>query len=145
MKTHRMTYHTRTANWLNLNGNLWDLRHNYRPKTTKSQLIIHSCIFVWTNKTDCYRIVHDLRAWYNGSTSASQAEDEGSIPFARTKNTADPCGRIYFWPVALEANPTRGFGTQRQRSERGPTKSPRAFAIGLILYGNYTFPSPAPG
>lgn len=25
-----------------------------------------------------------LRAWYNGSTSASQAEDEGSIPFART-------------------------------------------------------------
>ena len=25
------------------------------------------------------------RAWYNGSTSASQAEDEGSIPFARTK------------------------------------------------------------
>lgn len=24
------------------------------------------------------------RAWYNGSTSASQAEDEGSIPFART-------------------------------------------------------------
>ena len=39
---------------------------------------------------------------------------------------------------------TEGFGTQRQRSERGPTKSPRAFAIGLILYGNYTFPSPAP-
>lgn len=30
------------------------------------------------------------RAWYNGSTSASQAEDEGSIPFARTKNQADP-------------------------------------------------------
>ncbi len=27
---------------------------------------------------------HLLRAWYNGSTSASQAEDEGSIPFART-------------------------------------------------------------
>lgn len=27
-----------------------------------------------------------MRAWYNGSTSASQAEDEGSIPFARTKN-----------------------------------------------------------
>ena len=25
------------------------------------------------------------RAWYNGSTSASQAEDEGLIPFARTK------------------------------------------------------------
>ena len=27
------------------------------------------------------------RAWYNGSTSASQAEDEGSIPFARTRDT----------------------------------------------------------
>ena len=27
------------------------------------------------------------RAWYNGSTSASQAEDEGSIPFARTNYT----------------------------------------------------------
>ena len=26
-----------------------------------------------------------MRAWYNGSTSASQAEDEGSIPFARTR------------------------------------------------------------
>ena len=26
------------------------------------------------------------RAWYNGSTSASQAEDEGSIPFARTRD-----------------------------------------------------------
>ena len=25
-----------------------------------------------------------LRAWYNGSTKASQALDEGSIPFART-------------------------------------------------------------
>ena len=48
-----------------------------------------------------------LRAWYNGSTSASQAEDEGSIPFARTKNIADPCGRIYFWIVATELNPTK--------------------------------------
>ncbi len=26
-----------------------------------------------------------MRAWYNGNTSASQAEAEGSIPFARTK------------------------------------------------------------
>ena len=25
------------------------------------------------------------RAWYNGRTKASQALDEGSIPFARTK------------------------------------------------------------
>ncbi len=32
-----------------------------------------------------YHSVRRLRAWYNGSTSASQAEDEGSIPFARTK------------------------------------------------------------
>ena len=47
------------------------------------------------------------RAWYNGSTSASQAEDEGSIPFARTKNTADPCGRIYFWHVATEEIPKK--------------------------------------
>ena len=46
-----------------------------------------------------------LRAWYNGSTSASQAEDEGSIPFARTKNTTGPCGRVYFWIAATEENP----------------------------------------
>ena len=37
------------------------------------------------------------RAWYNGSTSASQAEDEGSIPFARTRNQADQNGRFYLW------------------------------------------------
>lgn len=30
-----------------------------------------------------------LRVWYNGSTKASQALDEGSIPFARTKNRID--------------------------------------------------------
>ena len=36
------------------------------------------------------------RAWYNGRTKASQALDEGSIPFARTKNKTGPCGRIYF-------------------------------------------------
>ena len=35
-----------------------------------------------------------LRAWYNGSTSASQAEDEGSIPFARTKNLTGPCAGL---------------------------------------------------
>ena len=29
------------------------------------------------------------RVWYNGSTKASQALDEGSIPFARTKNRTD--------------------------------------------------------
>lgn len=32
------------------------------------------------------RIKPRMRAWYNGSTKASQALDEGSIPFARTKN-----------------------------------------------------------
>ncbi len=67
-----------------------------------------------------------LRAWYNGSTSASQAEDEGSIPFARTKNTADPCGRIYFWRCGVGREPDRvANGNERvrdeaQRSERGP-------------------------
>ncbi len=30
------------------------------------------------------KFTQQSRAWYNGSTSASQAEDEGSIPFART-------------------------------------------------------------
>ena len=39
---------------------------------------------------------HALRAWYNGSTSASQAEDEGSIPFARTKNLKQPCAIFSF-------------------------------------------------
>ena len=67
-----------------------------------------------------------LRAWYNGSTSASQAEDEGSIPFARTKNTADPCGRIYFWRCGVGREPDRvANGNERvrdeaQRSERDP-------------------------
>lgn len=38
-----------------------------------------------------------MRAWYNGSTSASQAEDEGSIPFARTKKLNRPCVGFIFW------------------------------------------------
>ena len=39
----------------------------------------------WTFCIHGYKIrPYILRAWYNGSTSASQAEDEGSIPFART-------------------------------------------------------------
>ena len=41
-------------------------------------------------------------------------------------------------PTGIYAEGADRFGTQRQRSERGPTKSPRAPAIGLILYGNYT-------
>ncbi len=30
-------------------------------------------------------MIQRTRAWYNGRTKASQALDEGSIPFARTK------------------------------------------------------------
>ena len=40
MKTHRMTYHTHTANWRYNNGNLWDLRVYYEPKLIKSQIFI---------------------------------------------------------------------------------------------------------
>ena len=92
-----------------------------------------------------------LRAWYNGSTSASQAEDEGSIPFARTKNTADPCGRIYFWRCGVGREPDRvANGNERvrdeaQRSERGPwsenehgnihsLRPDAAARLGLYLY-----------
>ena len=46
------------------------------------------------------------RAWYNGSTSASQAEDEGSIPFARTKNLADLVS-VIFLACGVEENPTK--------------------------------------
>ena len=92
------------------------------------------------------------RAWYNGSTSASQAEDEGSIPFARTKKSNRPCVGFIFWIVGDGIEPdkvapaTQGSerSVHRTRSERGPPKSPRAPAIGLISAGNYTFPSPAP-
>ena len=92
------------------------------------------------------------RAWYNGSTSASQAEDEGSIPFARTKKSNRPCVGFIFWIVGDGREPdkvapaTQGSerSVHRTRSERGPPKSPRAPAIGLISAGNYTFPSPAP-
>ena len=91
------------------------------------------------------------RAWYNGSTSASQAEDEGSIPFARTKKSNRPCVGFIFWIVGDGREPdkvapaTQGSerSVHRTRSERGPPKSPRAPAIGLISAGNYTFPSPA--
>ncbi len=46
------------------------------------------------------------RAWYNGSTSASQAEDEGSIPFARTKNLPDLVS-VIFLVCGVEENPTK--------------------------------------
>ena len=45
---------------------------------------------------------------------------------------------FFIYIVISGRTKNRRFGTQRQRSERGPTKSPRAPAIGLILYGNYT-------
>gem|GEM_PF-6873467 len=49
------------------------------------------CDLCWTFANKRYKIVPSVsRAWYNGSTSASQAEDEGSIPFARTKNSTAP-------------------------------------------------------
>ena len=93
-----------------------------------------------------------MRAWYNGSTSASQAEDEGSIPFARTKKLNRPCVGFIFWIVGDGIEPDKAAsaaqGSERSapaRSERGPPKSPRAPAIGLISTGNYTFPSPRRG
>ena len=42
------------------------------------------------------KFTQQSRAWYNGSTSASQAEDEGSIPFARTKKINRPCVGFIF-------------------------------------------------
>ena len=50
---------------------------------------------------------HALRAWYNGSTSASQAEDEGSIPFARTKNLKQPCAILVFELAAVGSEPEK--------------------------------------
>ena len=97
------------------------------------------------------KFTQQSRAWYNGSTSASQAEDEGSIPFARTKKINRPCVGFVFWIVGDGSEPDKAApaaqGSERSapaRSERGPPKSPRAPAIGLISAGNYTFPSPAP-
>lgn len=40
MKTHRMTYHTHTANWLYNNGNLWDLPTHYASQFNQSQQLI---------------------------------------------------------------------------------------------------------
>ena len=118
-------YHTHTANWCFNNGNLWDLQPYYVQKCIECQVVIKFLVLFWTFVFVLYRM-HNARAWYNGSTSASQAEDEGSIPFARTKNTADPCGRIYFWRCGVGREPDRvANGIERvrdeaQRSERGP-------------------------
>ena len=68
-----------------------------------------------------------LRAWYNGSTKASQALDEGSIPFARTKNRTDQSVGYIFGHVKQMLNQTRKScqrqregSEQAKRSERGP-------------------------
>ena len=50
---------------------------------TLSRKIVYTGLYKYNDLES----VHNSRAWYNGSTSASQAEDEGSIPFARTKNS----------------------------------------------------------
>lgn len=51
----------------------------------KNQMEKGDDVLFWTFYPWGYKITPlNLRAWYNGSTSASQAEDEGSIPFART-------------------------------------------------------------
>ena len=57
-----------------------------------------------------------MRAWYNGSTSASQAEDEGSIPFARTKNSADPLWSDLFLACGVGREPDQE-GSERSVSE----------------------------
>ena len=64
-------------------------------KNTKVKLLLF--FLIWSGLLFLFYIEYSTpRAWYNGSTSASQAEDEGSIPFARTKISTGPCGRIYF-------------------------------------------------
>ena len=72
------------------------------------------------------------RAWYNGSTKASQALDEGSIPFARTKkkkkkkkkkNKAVPCGRVYFLDCDDKIEPGKvgsDCGATLLRTVKGP-------------------------
>lgn len=60
-------------------------------QTEKPRLVL-----CWTFSQNKYKIApSETRAWYNGSTSASQAEDEGSIPFARTKNKVDLVSAVF--------------------------------------------------
>ena len=66
---------------------------------------------------------HKTRAWYNGSTSASQAEDEGSIPFARTKKLNRPCVGFVFWIVGDGIEPDKA-ASAAQGSERSGAECP---------------------
>lgn len=66
-----------------------------------------------------------MRAWYNGSTKASQALDEGSIPFARTKNKADLCVGYIFGFVGWKRTRTKrgrkqvDFGSETHQNRHG--------------------------
>ena len=66
-----------------------------------------------------------MRAWYNGSTKASQALDEGSIPFARTKNRADLCVGYIFGFVGWKRTRTKrvrkqvDFGSETHQNRHG--------------------------
>ena len=102
----------------------------------------------WTFCIHGYKIrPYILRAWYNGSTSASQAEDEGSIPFARTKKINRRNRRFCFWIVGDGIEPDKA-ASAAQGSERSGVFSPHAVKGARrnhqISAGNYTFPSPAP-
>ena len=62
--------------------------------------------------------------WYNGSTKASQALDEGSIPFARTKNSIGQSADLIF-AYGVEENPAKrvrkqvDFASKTQRNRYG--------------------------
>ena len=80
----------------------------------------------WTFCIHGYKIrPYILRAWYNGSTSASQAEDEGSIPFARTKKINRRNRRFCFWIVGDGIEPDKA-ASAAQGSERSGVFSPHA-------------------
>ena len=65
-----------------------------------------------------------MRAWYNGSTSASQAEDEGSIPFARTKNRIDLV-LIMFLDCGVGREPDKEGSKPSRFHKRNAVKSSR--------------------
>ena len=88
------------------NSNLWDLQNNYALKIPESQIFVK--FFIWTFVVLKYTIQTQIsRAWYNGSTKASQALDEGSIPFARTTKIRPVLYRLYFCvgKIDVESNP----------------------------------------
>ena len=66
-----------------------------RPKNKKSNPNPETAFCTGHSRTFIIEFTPS-RAWYNGSTSASQAEDEGSIPFARTKKSNRPCVGFIF-------------------------------------------------